>query len=128
MLRGEVAMQLVAMPGSRRSLASGHEVAEIPMLHPNLQIRMHTIAAGTGGVWAGCPVPTLLVVLEGIGKVTIDGSAQRLMGPCAVSVPPIAAVQIANQGAMQMRVLEVSSHRHEDVSEANALWNRPRQS
>ena len=102
-------MQVVTMPSSQRSLASGHHVAEIPLPHPNLQIRMHTIEAATGAVWGGRDIAPVLMVLEGIGKVAIDGASQRLTGPCAVSVPPNAAVQITNQGSMQMRVLEVWS-------------------
>ena len=102
-------MQFVAMPSNRRSLATGHHVDEIPLLHQNVQIWMHTIEAATAAVWGGRDTAPVLVVLEGIGKVAIDGSSQRLTGPCAVSVPPHAAVQITNQGSMQMRVLEVWS-------------------
>ena len=103
-------MQFVAMPSNRRSLAPGHHVSEIPLLDPHLQIRMHTIEAATGAVWGGRDIAPVLVVLEGIGKVAIDGGAsQRLTGPCTVSVPPNAAVQITNQGSIQMRVLEVWS-------------------
>ena len=102
-------MQFVAMPSNRRSLASGHHVAEIPLLHPDLQVRMHTIEIATGAAWGGRDIAPVLVVLEGIGKVAIDGASQRLSGPCAVSVPLDATVQITNQGPMQMRVLEVWS-------------------
>ena len=77
------------------------------MLVPSLQLRLHTIAAGAGAVWAGDKVAIVLMVLEGIGKVTMDGSSQRMAGPCSISVPPDAAVRIANQGELQMRVLEV---------------------
>jgi len=79
------------------------------MLVPDLRLRLHTIAGGAGAVWAGSEVATVLMVLEGIGKVTIDGASQRMAGPCSMSAPPHAAVRIANQGALQMRVLEVLS-------------------
>ena len=55
-------MQFVAMPSNRRPLAPGHHVAEIP-LHPDFQIRMHTIEAAASAAWGGRNIAPMLVVL-----------------------------------------------------------------
>jgi quercetin dioxygenase-like cupin family protein len=101
-------MQFIVTPRIPQTVEAGHQLAELPLADQPFQMSLHTIAPSTSATWIASPAAPLLVVLEGIGKVTIDGAPQRFSGPCALCVPAGAEVRISNQGGMSMRLLSLA--------------------
>jgi hypothetical protein len=98
-------MQTVIAPLPAHTLGPGHQAADLPLPAPAPRCRLHTLAPGASVQWPpGEPAP-LLLLTEGLGKASLDGAAQRVTAPCALCVPPAAALRLCNQGSTPMRLL-----------------------
>lgn len=102
-------MQFVAAAKSPQTVEAGHQAAELPLAEQPFHISLHAIAAGASATWRTQLAPPVLVVLDGIGKVTIDGAPLRLSAPCTLCVPAGAEVRVSNQGGVTMRLLAITA-------------------
>lgn len=102
-------MQLVVTAERPETVGPGHQAAQLPLPGQPLQISLHVIAAGASATWHNdAATPPVLVVLDGIGKVTIDGAPLRISAPCALCAPAGAEVRVSNQGGVIMRLLALT--------------------
>jgi len=114
------AMQTVITPLPAQALGPGHQAADLPLPAPAPRCQLHTLAPGASVQWPpGEPAP-LLLLTEGLGKASLDGAALRVAAPCALCVPPAAALRLTNQGSTPMRLLALRPSAGDPVAAAAA--------
>lgn len=98
-------MQTVITPQPPHAAGPGHAVAEL--LLPGLPCELHMLEPGASAHWEAGPSTPLLLLIEGIGKIALDGASQRVAAPSALCVAAGSTLRLTNQGTTPMRLLAI---------------------
>ncbi|HSW08301.1 hypothetical protein [Aquabacterium sp.] len=67
------------------------------------------IEPGAEAALAACADETVLLVLEGAGRLALASGPQRVQAPCTVRLPPQDETRVANIGAAPLKLLLLSA-------------------